>query len=255
MRATGRPSSSPPSRSSSWDRNFPPTGSGRPPPPTLGFGSSRRRSARPARRKPRRCASSPRSGPGGPTSTPPSPRSTRRSARSRPASAHCKPRSIGSLLAAVELEGQAAQARVQLDAAKQKAADAAAALYRGENGGPMYGEVLDLDNVQDVFVGTKYLTHMSNLRRAEVESLAGLKQLIESLQQEANAQRDAVRSRAGTGARRTRPDRRPARRAAGATGRSGAGRGPGTRARGVDPIAEGQVQLASSPRSKRSRTP
>jgi murein DD-endopeptidase MepM/ murein hydrolase activator NlpD len=91
---------------------------------------------------------------------------------------------------AVELEAQAAQARVQLDAAKQKAADAAAALYRGENGGPMYGAVLDLDSVQDVFVGTKYLTHMSNVHRAEVESLAGLKLLIESLQQEANAQRE-----------------------------------------------------------------
>jgi murein DD-endopeptidase MepM/ murein hydrolase activator NlpD len=91
---------------------------------------------------------------------------------------------------AATLEEQANVARVQLDLAKQRTADAAAAMYRGEDGVDVYADVLDVDNVYDVFVGSKYLTHISALRRAEVHSLAGLEQQIESLQQEAAAQRD-----------------------------------------------------------------
>jgi murein DD-endopeptidase MepM/ murein hydrolase activator NlpD len=91
---------------------------------------------------------------------------------------------------AAELDGRADTARVQLDVARRRAAQAAAAMYRGEYGVPVYAEVLDVDNIYDAFVGTKYLTHISERRRADVDALTGLRQQIESLQQQAAAQRD-----------------------------------------------------------------
>jgi murein DD-endopeptidase MepM/ murein hydrolase activator NlpD len=90
---------------------------------------------------------------------------------------------------AAELQGQADAARAQLDAAKQRAADAAAAMYRGEDGVAVYAGMLAVDDVYDVFVGTKYLTHISDRHRKEVESLAGLQQQIETLQQQAAQER------------------------------------------------------------------
>jgi murein DD-endopeptidase MepM/ murein hydrolase activator NlpD len=100
---------------------------------------------------------------------------------------------------AAALEAQAAALRAQLEEAKRRAAEAAAAMYRGENGAEVYAEVLDVDNVQDVFTGTKYLTYVSERRRAEVESLSGLKSEIEELQRQAAVHRDeanAARQRA-----------------------------------------------------------
>jgi murein DD-endopeptidase MepM/ murein hydrolase activator NlpD len=90
---------------------------------------------------------------------------------------------------AAALQAQADAARAQLDAAKQRAADAAAAMYRGEDGVAVYAGMLAVDDVYDVFVGTKYLTHVSDRHRKEVESLAGLQQQIESLQQQAAQER------------------------------------------------------------------
>ena len=82
---------------------------------------------------------------------------------------------------AVAREAEAAAARAQLDEAKRRAADAAAAMYRGEDGVEVYAEVLDVDNVQDAFVGDEVpRAHRPSVRRAEVESLAGLKVQIET---------------------------------------------------------------------------
>ena len=64
---------------------------------------------------------------------------------------------------ALAFEAQAADASLQLDAAQQRAEDAAAALYRGSDA-PVYAAVLDADNVHDAYVGTKYLA--AGLRRA-----------------------------------------------------------------------------------------
>jgi len=96
---------------------------------------------------------------------------------------------------AVAREAEAAAARAQLDEAKRRVAEAAAAMYRGEDGAEVYAEVLDVDNLQDAFSGTKYLAHLSEQRRAEVESLAGLKVQIEALQQQAAVQRDEAKAK------------------------------------------------------------
>ena len=244
MRAAGRPSSSPPSRSSSWDRNFPPMGSGRPPPPTLGFGSSRRRSARPARRKRRRCATSPRSGPGGPTSTPPSPRTTRRSARSRPASAPCRPRSIGSPLARSSSKVRPHKRACNSTRPSRRLPTQLRAVPRRERGADVRRGPRSRQRAGRVRGDEVPHAHVEPAPgRGRITGRAEATDRVPATGSERAAR--AVRGRAGTGARRTRPDRNAARRAAEATGRGGAGRGPGTRARGVDPIAEGQVQLAA----------
>ena len=98
---------------------------------------------------------------------------------------------------AVAREAEAAAARAELDEAKRRAAEAAAAMYRGEDGVEAYAKVLDVDNLQDAFSGTKYLAHLSEKRRTEVASLAGLKVEIEKLQQQAAAQRDVAAGEAG----------------------------------------------------------
>ena len=92
-------------------------------------------------------------------------------------------------------EAEAAAAQAQLDEAKRRAEEAAAALYRGENGAEIYAEMLDVDNVQDAFTGSKYLDHLSERRRGEVEALSGLKVQIEQLRQQAAAQRDEARAK------------------------------------------------------------
>jgi murein DD-endopeptidase MepM/ murein hydrolase activator NlpD len=92
-------------------------------------------------------------------------------------------------------EAEAAAAQAQLDEAKRRAEEAAAALYRGENGAEIYAEMLDVDNVQDAFTGSKYLDHLSARRRGEVEALSGLKVQIEQLRQQAAAQRDEARAK------------------------------------------------------------
>jgi murein DD-endopeptidase MepM/ murein hydrolase activator NlpD len=96
---------------------------------------------------------------------------------------------------ALAREAEAAAAQAQLDTAKRRAAEAAAAMYRGENGVEVYAEVLDVDNVQQVFAGGKYLSHLSELLRKEVDALAGLKVQIEELQRQAAARRDEARAK------------------------------------------------------------
>jgi murein DD-endopeptidase MepM/ murein hydrolase activator NlpD len=93
---------------------------------------------------------------------------------------------------AVDLENQAAAARGQLDEAKRRASAAAAAKYRSDDLASMYADMLDVDNVNQLASGSKYLRYISDLRQAQVEALAGLKQQIETLQQEADAQRKQV---------------------------------------------------------------
>ena len=93
---------------------------------------------------------------------------------------------------AVDLENQAAAARGQLDEAKRRASAAAAAMYRSDDLASMYADMLDVDDVNQVASGSKYLRHISDLRQTQVEALAGLKQQIETLQQEADAQRKQV---------------------------------------------------------------
>ena len=92
---------------------------------------------------------------------------------------------------ALAFEAQAAAAALQLDAAQQRAEDAAAALYRGSDA-PVYAAVLDVDNVHDAYVGTKYLTRVSDVRRADVDALANLKLSIEANEAAAALRRDGA---------------------------------------------------------------
>ncbi len=92
---------------------------------------------------------------------------------------------------ALAFEAQAADASLQLDAAQQRAEDAAAALYRGSDA-PVYTAVLDADNVHDAYVGTKYLARVSDVRRADVAALASLKQSIEANEAAAALRRDGA---------------------------------------------------------------
>jgi murein DD-endopeptidase MepM/ murein hydrolase activator NlpD len=93
---------------------------------------------------------------------------------------------------AVDLENQAAAARGQLDEAKRRASAAAAAMYRSDDLASMYADMLDVDDVNQIASGSKYLRHISDLRQTQVAALAGLKLQIETLQQEADAQRKQV---------------------------------------------------------------
>src|SRR5262249_60417569 len=70
----------------------------------------------------------------------------------------------------------------------------AAAMYRSEDGLAMYADVLEVDTFTDASIGTKYLSHTSELRRKQVASLAGLQAKISKLQNEARDQRDQVRA-------------------------------------------------------------
>jgi murein DD-endopeptidase MepM/ murein hydrolase activator NlpD len=92
---------------------------------------------------------------------------------------------------ALAFEAQAADASLQLDAAQQRAEDAAAALYRGSDA-PIYTAVLDADNVHDAYVGTKYLARVSDVRRADVDALASLKESIEANEAAAALRRDGA---------------------------------------------------------------
>jgi len=95
---------------------------------------------------------------------------------------------------AAVLDQQAAQARAQLDVVKKRAAAAAAAMYRSEDGLAMYADVLEVDTFTDASIGTKYLSHISELRRKQVAALAGLQAKIAKLQDAASQQRDQVRA-------------------------------------------------------------
>jgi murein DD-endopeptidase MepM/ murein hydrolase activator NlpD len=96
---------------------------------------------------------------------------------------------------AVAREAEAAAAQVQLDEAKRRAAAAAAAMYRGEDGVEVYSQVLDVDDVQELFSGGKYLEHLSERRRRDVDALSGLKVQIEALRADAAARRDDARAK------------------------------------------------------------
>ena len=91
-----------------------------------------------------------------------------------------------------ELDRQAAAAQAQVDTAKRRAAAAAAAMYRGEDGANAYASLFDVDNVVDAWVGTKYLSRISELRREQVDALAGLVRRIDTLHREAASQRNDI---------------------------------------------------------------
>jgi murein DD-endopeptidase MepM/ murein hydrolase activator NlpD len=93
-------------------------------------------------------------------------------------------------LVALGYEAQAAELTRQLEEAKRRAEETAAQMYRTEGGGQLYADVLDVDNVRDVYVATKYLSYVSDRRRAEVDALAGLKLQIDELKRAADAQRN-----------------------------------------------------------------
>src|SRR5262245_18738899 len=96
---------------------------------------------------------------------------------------------------AVQRENEAAAAQAQLDEAKRRAAAAAAAMYRGEDGIEVYASVLAVDDVQEAFSGGKYLSHLSEQRRKDVDALAGLKVQIEQLKEQAAQHRDEARAK------------------------------------------------------------
>jgi murein DD-endopeptidase MepM/ murein hydrolase activator NlpD len=91
---------------------------------------------------------------------------------------------------ALELDGQVRATSAHLDVARQKAADAAAAMYRNEGAEPQYAGLLDAESLRDVYAGSQYLSHLSEERRAAVVSLGDLEAAIEKLRADAQAQRD-----------------------------------------------------------------
>ena len=91
---------------------------------------------------------------------------------------------------ALELDGQVRATSVQLDDAKQKAADAAAALYLNDATAPPFASLLDAQSLRQIYAGSAYLSHVSEDRRDEVVSLGDLEAAIEKLRAEAQSQRD-----------------------------------------------------------------
>ena len=121
-------------------------------------------------------------------------------------------------------------------------AEAAAAMYAVEDGAEVYAEVLDVDNLQDAFSGTKYLAHLSEQPGAPTSRRwPGSR---------SRSRRSSNKRRCN--ATRRRPSRRKrkasarssasSRRATTPTGRSREGRGERAGTRRVDTVAQGSVR-------------
>jgi len=108
---------------------------------------------------------------------------------------------VDRLVAAlVEIDGRITETTDQLDDAQDRAEQSAADLYLNESGGvPVRVGVLEADSVRDVIVGSVYLANISNDHWAEVDELAGLKDVIEQLEamaQTQQAEEEAARAEA-----------------------------------------------------------
>ena len=91
---------------------------------------------------------------------------------------------------ALELDAQVKATSVQLDDAKQKAADAAAALYVNDAAEPPFASLLDARSLRQIYAGSAYLSHVSEDRRDDVVSLGDLEVAIDKMRADAQAQRD-----------------------------------------------------------------
>ena len=131
------------------------------------------------------------------------------------ASARCRPQ-IDELTAARSTSRTRPQPRaVSCDEAKRRASAAAAAMYRSDDLASMYADMLDVDDVNQVASRVEVpAAHLRPAADRRSTALAGLKQQIETLQQEADAQREAGLGRASAGAPGAGRDSRAARRAA-----------------------------------------